>query len=371
MSMAGKGAKAAFDLFTGLPPWVQTAVITGWGLNKLTGGALGSIIGQLGSGLIKGVLGMNAGVVNINAAVVNGGGGLPGGGRVPTPVAAVPEVAAGVGVAATIAGVVAALASGAVVVGAGYLLSKLVNPQGNSGNIMGGGMPLTGGGTNTAPPGFGSQIQRGSSGGGNWGTQDDAAFKAAILDNPSLSKLGEIAGLIATTNSILFKEWGSAAGKIAGITARSEAAHAGKAPTISEIDRTFTNDLLFQTKKIVADGHTTASRIADLQKLQALATAHGDTKTAAAISAALGPLKITMERNSARTEAAQRAAAAISTVSARMMAVAQAVGASEIVTAIRGIQVPTVTVITNVSARDTVFSTKKFVSYGGARKANG
>jgi hypothetical protein len=60
--------------FTSLPPWVQTAVITGWGLNKLTGGALGSIVGELGKGLIKGVLGMNAGVVNINAAAVRGPG---------------------------------------------------------------------------------------------------------------------------------------------------------------------------------------------------------------------------------------------------------------------------------------------------------
>jgi hypothetical protein len=76
----GTGAKAALDFFTGMPSWVQTAVLTGWGLNKLTGGALGSIVGTLGSGLIKGVLGMNAGVVNINAATVNGGvGGAAGG----------------------------------------------------------------------------------------------------------------------------------------------------------------------------------------------------------------------------------------------------------------------------------------------------
>lgn len=66
------------NAFLGLPEWVKVAVITGWGLNKLTGGALGGIIGELGKGLIKGVLGMNAGVVNINAGVVNGAGGVPG-----------------------------------------------------------------------------------------------------------------------------------------------------------------------------------------------------------------------------------------------------------------------------------------------------
>lgn len=74
MKLAGTGAKAVLDAFTNLPPWVQTAVLSGWGLNKLSGGALGTIVGELGKGLIKGVLGMNAGVVNINAARVNGAG---------------------------------------------------------------------------------------------------------------------------------------------------------------------------------------------------------------------------------------------------------------------------------------------------------
>jgi hypothetical protein len=79
LKIAGAGAKAVLDAFLSLPDWVQTAVITGWGLNKLTGGALSDIFSTLAGGLIKGVLGMTAGVVNINAAVVNGGaGGLPG-----------------------------------------------------------------------------------------------------------------------------------------------------------------------------------------------------------------------------------------------------------------------------------------------------
>jgi hypothetical protein len=74
-------AKTIVQTFLSLPPWVQTAIVTGWGLNKLTGGAVGDLVGELGKGLIKGVLGMTAGVVNISAGVVNGGGGpgLPGG----------------------------------------------------------------------------------------------------------------------------------------------------------------------------------------------------------------------------------------------------------------------------------------------------
>ena len=55
-----------------VPPWVQTAVLTGWGLNKLTGGALG-YRAELGKGLIKGVLGMTAGVVHIKAGTVRAG----------------------------------------------------------------------------------------------------------------------------------------------------------------------------------------------------------------------------------------------------------------------------------------------------------
>jgi hypothetical protein len=76
--LMGTGSKALLDAFVGLPPWVQTAVLTGWGLNKLTGGALGSIVSTLATGLIKGILGITAGVVNINAGIVNGPG-LPGG----------------------------------------------------------------------------------------------------------------------------------------------------------------------------------------------------------------------------------------------------------------------------------------------------
>lgn len=115
LRLAGAGAKAVLGAFSSLPPWVQTAVLTGWGLNKLTGGALGAIVGELGKGLIKGVLGMTAGVVNINAAKVFGGGGLPGGaapkGGLPTgaaPAAGLGLGAAGLGtLAAGIGGVLA------------------------------------------------------------------------------------------------------------------------------------------------------------------------------------------------------------------------------------------------------------------------
>ena len=76
----GTAAGFARDLvtaFLGLPSWVQAAVISGWGLNKITGG----LIGDLASGLIKGVLGINAGIVNVNGPVAGmGGTPVPGGG---------------------------------------------------------------------------------------------------------------------------------------------------------------------------------------------------------------------------------------------------------------------------------------------------
>lgn len=80
MVVVGTGAKMALDAFMAMPEWVKVAVISGWGLNKLSGGALGDIVGELGKGLIKGVLNTNVGVMNVNAAVVNGAGGngIPG-----------------------------------------------------------------------------------------------------------------------------------------------------------------------------------------------------------------------------------------------------------------------------------------------------
>jgi hypothetical protein len=46
LKAAGSGAKAVLDAFIGMPDWVKTAVLTGWGLNKLTGGAVQDIFGE-------------------------------------------------------------------------------------------------------------------------------------------------------------------------------------------------------------------------------------------------------------------------------------------------------------------------------------
>lgn len=115
LKLAGAGAKAVLGAFSSMPPWVQTAILTGWGLNKLTGGALGSIVGELGKGLVKGVLNTNTAVMNVKAGVVNGLGGLGGGKGGGLPVGG---AAAGTGVlsVALAAGSVAAIGS-AVAIG--------------------------------------------------------------------------------------------------------------------------------------------------------------------------------------------------------------------------------------------------------------
>ena len=104
LQIAADWAGKLMGVFANLPPEVQTTLIALAGLNKLSGGAISGIVGELGKGLIKGVLGMNAGVVNINAGVVNGGGPgapVPGGGR-SLIIGGAAVAAIGVGVAASI-----------------------------------------------------------------------------------------------------------------------------------------------------------------------------------------------------------------------------------------------------------------------------
>jgi hypothetical protein len=101
LKLAGAGARAVASAFFSLPAWVQTAVLTGWGLNKFTGGALGGIVGELAKGMIKGVLGINAGIVNVNGPVAGGGAGAGGGGSLLSG----PLAAALIGLTATVVAV--------------------------------------------------------------------------------------------------------------------------------------------------------------------------------------------------------------------------------------------------------------------------
>jgi hypothetical protein len=134
------------------------------------------------------------------------------------------------------------------------------------------------------------------------GNAQIAAFKS--YRDGEREDLGTIAGLIGSTNGILSKEWGSASGKAGAITARSIAEHGGKTPAQSAVDATFQHDLITQEKKVAADGHTTASKITDLQHLESLAQAHGDTKTAATIATAIRAMTASLKAAADRTTAA-------------------------------------------------------------------
>lgn len=86
----GTGARIAIDAFKAAPPWLQTAVLTGWGLNKLTGGSLGKIAIDLTTGGLKGLTGnlFQKGsspanplyVADVTGGLGGGGIDLPGGG---------------------------------------------------------------------------------------------------------------------------------------------------------------------------------------------------------------------------------------------------------------------------------------------------
>ena len=56
-TIMGKGAKLAIDAFLNAPGWLQAAVVSGWGLNKLTGGALGKITLDLAKPALSGIFG--------------------------------------------------------------------------------------------------------------------------------------------------------------------------------------------------------------------------------------------------------------------------------------------------------------------------
>ena len=109
--LMGSGAKIALDAFKSAPPWLQTAVLTGWGLNKLTGGALGKIAVTLGSDVLGSFIkrGGTPATPLFVADVTGGAGKVLGGGA---PVAA----AAGKGLLATVVPY-AAVAAGGVIIG--------------------------------------------------------------------------------------------------------------------------------------------------------------------------------------------------------------------------------------------------------------
>lgn len=129
-------AKNVVDAFMGMPDWIKTAVITGWGLNKVTGGA----VFDIGKDLVKGVVGGLAGQFFERGAPGNpmwvavsplgGGGGLGG------------PLGGGAAGAAGWRGILGTLARGLTIgAGAGILTQSNAgnnNLAGAAGNVGGG-----------------------------------------------------------------------------------------------------------------------------------------------------------------------------------------------------------------------------------------
>lgn len=127
LRVAADWAGRLFGAFMSMPSEVKGTIIALAGLNTLSGGAISGIAGELGKGLIKGVLGINAGVVNVRGAVVNGGG-LPGGkgGGVP----GIPAAGAGGGALAAIGGMAGFTAvAGAAAIALYYGVPALANSK--------------------------------------------------------------------------------------------------------------------------------------------------------------------------------------------------------------------------------------------------
>jgi hypothetical protein len=128
LSIAAEAAKTVVGAFTSLPPWVQAAVISGWGLNKITGGAVTSVITGLATTIGKSLL-QSLGLMTVTAGtvIVNGGVGGPGG--LPN---VIPE--AGAGAAAGAAGIglgtIAVLAiAPASIAALGIAITNALDPQ--------------------------------------------------------------------------------------------------------------------------------------------------------------------------------------------------------------------------------------------------
>ncbi len=287
--------------FMDAPDWLKTAVITGWGLNKISGGALTNI----GGDILKGIGGeffsrgspLNPMFVKDVGGIGGALGGLAGGAG---------EVAAGGGIAAGIltvglsAGTLAAL-------GVAFVSAMQQAPDVVPGNRGG-----TQGQVFSPSHGFGprGQRQRFDTGGNALSPDERQAVNdltraqmSAFADQVTgdFGRIDKTAvafdrGLQALSAASL-----KAAGAIerdwlkridaSDIAARSKA-KTGHAPTPAEVAAIRSRDLLHNVDTILhrsaADSRTKLER---LRVLAADARAHGDTVTARKIQAAIDRMK--------------------------------------------------------------------------------
>jgi hypothetical protein len=293
-------AKGIVDAFMHAPSWLQEAVVTGWGLNKLTGGMVTNIFGDVAKGLGNQLLTPGSSPVNPLFVKDVGGIGAPG----------------GLGGAASVGGAGALGALGLLagsVVGA-VLLTRAIQETArdeasrgirstaqvnlSGGARLGGAFPTTAQPTTATYQQPFQAVGSGESQMAGWALGHSATlgFRSAA------DAAKEFAASLRATAQRVEDAWLAAIGGTKGIAARSRAAF-GKDPSKEQTLATYQRDILHRADTIVKHGGTSAAsleRLKTLMKDSKLATdatkrvLSDDIKT---LQRKLGQTKVTVNTN--------------------------------------------------------------------------
>jgi hypothetical protein len=291
--------------FMDAPDWLKTAVVTGWGLNKLTGGALTNIGGDIASAIGKQLFTRGSSPANpLFVKDIGGLGGLPGVG------AAAGEGAAAAGAVGS-AGVVLSSAALAVAVAPiVYGIYQQMNYKpGDPTSVL----------QNKYKPYVPSTPNGPRTGGVSPDDRQaihDAAQKLQDVKDASQGTASEIIAMGAAS-----KKANANLTRISGtdfikkfsdrftdkkISDRSTAKY-GHAPSQAAIDLTRNNAELHELKVIVQKSPAkTETKLARLEALAKDAKTHGDTVTARKIQTAIDKMKASLGTNVSATTTAVR-----------------------------------------------------------------
>ena len=339
-------AKGVVDAFLKAPSWLQEAVVTGWGLNKLTGGAVTSIFGDLVKGIGGQFLTRGSSPLNpLFTKEVGIGGGLP---------AAAAGATEGAG-ALTLGAAVGAAAIGTSIAGAAFValtalydatatdaqkaaLQPTVNAdmaaKHNYGHLPPGMVGSGGVSPGTPSYAYNSPASDFDAKGNVLGTAD---FNAAVK---------QFAAALKTSATKVETAWDIHVGGLSGVSARSRAI-TGHDPTKEQAAAILQRDQVHHLAVIEKSNADNATKLARLQAFAADVKAHGDTKTAAKVDAAIKDMK-------AKIATAQQATT--SAVSRGTTTLDQAIAAAQ--------SSVTVNVNTSVSVKDVVTNVTKVLRYG-------
>ncbi len=289
---AAGAAKGLVDAFIKAPAWLQTAVLTGWGLNKLTGGAVTNIFGDIAKGLGEQFLSRGASPANPLWVQSVTGGGIPG-----SPGGVPPEAAPGLSLAqkATLG------------LGATFAFSQAQSTAARLG-LGGNGpigqdvvwsdelhkfVPVVHGTSGITTSGAGTGFGGGTSGGGGGAV---GGMGTSGLPNPTTGfggfaqAIDTLTGALTVNSRAIEKAWSDMVGGAKGVAARSLAKF-GKAPTAAAVAKTLERDQIRHLQGIEKSNASNATKLERLKAFAADLKAHGDTKTAAKVDAAIKDMK--------------------------------------------------------------------------------